>query len=240
MAASSADRCTGRCRYRHCRSRGGLVDVANIEQMTGGASNISNLGDGISTKTLLNVQVIATRIRRAEIRIHSKQVDDPSAGNRFGQRGKDKLARTPDIYPRQRIGAGDGIDACWIVLHPKRPPILRAAQIEKRDHVGRVEEHAEAAANQRVGEALGLVGKAHPRAKALPELLINVGPVHTRDSETVGRRRIEAGQIVILAVVDFLGAERTRSRATFFGTLSVWPPFSAYDPHFVGDKPPGL
>ena len=45
-------------------ARGGLVDVADIEQMMGGGSHIPDLGDDIGAETLLDIQVIAIGIRQ--------------------------------------------------------------------------------------------------------------------------------------------------------------------------------
>ena len=96
------------------------------------------------------------------------------------------------------MALADWINASRIILHSKGATVLGAAQIEKRDHVGRVKEHTKPAANHGVGVPDRLIGKAYARAEAVPVLLIDVLAIDTRDSETVWRRGIKAGQVVIL------------------------------------------
>jgi len=177
-----------------------LVDVANVEQVTAGRSHISNLSDDIRTKTLLDVKVIAIGIRGAEVWVHREDVDDPGTCDRLCQGSKDELAGSPDRYAGDGIGGGHWVNACRIVLHADGSAILGVFQIEKWDHVGRVIEHTKAAADQGVAVALRLIGKAYARAEAGPELFIDVGPVDTGDGEPVGRGRIEAGQVMVIAV----------------------------------------
>src|SRR5271156_468927 len=126
--------------------------------------HVPELGNDVRAKTLLDVQIEAIGVRGAEVVIHGKEVDDARACDRFGQWGEDELSRSPDIYARQGVGAGHRVNAGGVVLHAVGSTILCAAQIEKWDHVRRVKEHAETAANHGVGETRGLIGKTNTRA----------------------------------------------------------------------------
>src|SRR5271156_3330961 len=91
--------------------------------------DVPELGNDVRSKTLLDVQIEAIGVRRAEVVIHRKEVDDARACDRLSQWGEDELSRGPDIHARQGIGTGHRVDAGRIILHADGPAILRTAQV---------------------------------------------------------------------------------------------------------------
>src|ERR1700761_1732209 len=171
-------------------AQGGLVDVADVQQMAGVGSNVTNLHHDIRAETLLDVQVVAIGIRGPKVLIHRKEVGDTGACNGFCQRSENQLARAPDGYTRLGIRTGHRVGPGRIVLNSKGATVHRAAQIQEGHHVRGVVEHSKAAADDRV-RASRLVSETYPWAEAGPELLVDVGAIDARNRNSIRRGWIE-------------------------------------------------
>src|SRR5215813_8959681 len=150
-----------------------LVNVGYDIQLSPLAAHIPHLKHGSFAKPLLDLQVVISKVGRAEILVHCKQVQSGitdaqriGANSDAGEDGGSPCLNNLPVIRAPGIG-GNGIRTKWIALNTLCRGNWRA-EVQERIHIDLVKEDPETAAHNEVSLCGWLICKTNAWSKVIP------------------------------------------------------------------------
>src|SRR5581483_896341 len=176
-----------------------LIDIAHDIQLPRLGAHIPDLEYGCFAKTLLDLQVVFSEVRRAEVLVHTEQIEAGRAraqGISTGDNaGKDLLVCLPGIrsLPSDVFAVGgDWSRTKRIALYPLRCRNGRT-EIQEGVHINLVEIDSKTAAQNQIATVSRLIGKAEARCEVVVvgwEDGVNSIPLNNQSSSRNEHRQV--------------------------------------------------